>query len=684
MIAERRAFAKVVRYLHPLPQLAPLSRISARIARATVTHSTTANAIPSANASPAQGPARGARLLPLAVGVIFAALYAVFAAPGIVTLFDDTLEFQLVLPTAGIAHPTGYPLYTLLGFVWSRLLFPVGEWAWRVNLLSALFAGAAVGVVCALTQRLARKQGGRAWASAVAGVCAALAFGLGATWWVQATVAEVYALHLLLVALILWLALCAGDAPAARQPRLVIALASLCGLALTHHRTAVLLFPGLALYLLWSVPALRRPGRLWLLCAGALLLPLLLYAYMPLRAAMGVRDLNGSYLATWQGFWDHVLARRYGAFFSANALSVARTPGDWLTLAAAQMGLLVAALGLLGFLLGLLRAAARPAWLLIALTLVANLLFALAYRVGDVEVFLLPVWLCLAVGFGALVQSVAAWAGRGRSGRWLGALGATALVAIAALGLGGRTPSPPRAGWAVHDYALALTSPRFAPGSQVLGLEGEMTAIRYMQAAHARALAAAPVVANDEAQRRTLLAAAVASGAPAYVTRELPGIEQAYSFGGEGALVRVYPRGAAQPPAPQSPAAQSFANSALLLTGYDLGLLDGSNGRTVDLALYWQPQAPLTQELKLSLRVVDAAGETLPLAAGSPAQQDLFPLRMLSPTTAWLPGEVVRDAYQIELPPAVEGARILAIVYDSATLAEVGRWEAPVPGAEHK
>ncbi len=693
MIAERRAFAKVVRYLHPLPQPAPLSPISARIARATVTHSTTADAIPSANASPAQGLARGARLLSLAVGVIFAALYAAFAAPGIVALFDDTLEFQLVLPTAGIAHPTGYPLYTLLGFVWSRLLFPVGEWAWRVNLLSALFAGAAVGVVCALTQRLARKQGGPAWASAVAGVCAALAFGLGATWWMQATVAEVYALHLLLVALILWLALRAGDAPAARQPRLVIALAALCGLALTHHRTTVLLFPGLALYLLWSVPALRQPGRLWLLCAGALLLPLLLYAYIPLRAAMGVGDINGSYVATWQGFWDHVLARRYGAFFSANVLSVARTPGDWLALAAAQMGLLVAALGLLGILLGLLRAAARPAWLLIALTLVANLLFALAYRVGDVEVFLLPVWLCLALGYGALVQGVAAWPSYGRdgrdgsdgcSGRWLGALGGAALVAIAALGLGGRTPSPPRAGWAVHDYALALSSPRFAPGSQVLGLEGEMTAIRYMQAAHGRARAAAAVVANDEAQRRALLAAAFASGAPAYLTRELPGVEAAYSFGGEGALVRVHPRGAAKPPAPQTAAAQPFANGALLLTGYDLGLLDGSNGRTADLALYWQPQAPLTQTLKLSLRVVDAAGETLPLATGAPAQQDLFPLRMLSPTTAWLSGEVVRDAYQIELPPATGGARILAIVYDSATLAEVGRWEAPVPGAEHK
>ncbi len=626
-------------------------------------------------------PHPAARLLPFVVGAAFAAAYALRTAPAIVTLFDDTLEFQLVLPTAGIAHPTGYPLYTLLGFAWSRLLFPVGEWAWRVNLLSALLAGAAVGVVCALAQRIAHKQGGPAWASAAAGVGAALAFGLGPVWWAQATVAEVYALHLLLAALILLLALIAADAPPARRPRLIIALAALCGLGLAHHRTMVLLFPALAVYLLWQVPVLRRPSRLWLLCGSALILPLLLYAYIPLRATMGVADLNGSYVNTWQGFWDHVLARRYGAFFSANDLAVQRKPGDWLILAATQMGWLVAALGVLGIALGLLRRGARAPWLLIALTLATNLLFALLYHVGDVEVFLLPVWLCLAVGLGGLMQMAALAAQRRRAGAWVGALLALVLLAAAALGAGGRAPLPPRAGWATHDYALALSAPQFAPGSQVLGLEGEMTAIRYMQAAHGRAQNAVPVVANDETARRAWLDAAMASGAPAYLTRELPGIEEAFSFGGEGALVRVWPRGQAQAQQPQHPAEQPFADGALNLIGYDLALLDGSNGRTADLALYWQPQRALAQTLKLSLRVVDGAGATLALPAGTPAQQDLFPLRMVAPTTTWLPGEVMRDTYQIELPAAAlrEGARILVIVYDSVTLAEAGRWEADVP-----
>ncbi|NIO71864.1 MAG: DUF2723 domain-containing protein, partial [Anaerolineae bacterium] len=44
---------------------------------------------------------------------------------------------------AGIAHPTGYPLYTMLGWLWSHVL-PLGDVAYRMNLFSALWAAVAV------------------------------------------------------------------------------------------------------------------------------------------------------------------------------------------------------------------------------------------------------------------------------------------------------------------------------------------------------------------------------------------------------------------------------------------------------------------------------------------------------------------------------------------------------------
>lgn len=619
-----------------------------------------------------------------AVGLAFFVLYLATLAPGIVTFFDDSLEFQLVLPTFGIAHPTGYPLYTILGGLWSRLL-PLREWAWRVNAFSALSAAAAVALVFALGRRLAQADSGparvdpsllaRASAGGLwAGLVAALLFGLGPVWWAQATVAEVYALHNLLAAAILLAALRAGESGAARGMNLLCAL---IGLGLAHHRTTLLLLPGVAVYLLIRVPGIRRPRRAWLGWGAALLLPLLLYLYIPARAALGVRDLHGSYVNSWVGFWDHVLARAYQGFFADNALAVARTPADWVRLSLGQLGWAGAALALLGLAAGVwLRTAHRAAWLLIVLVGGVNLAFALSYRVADVEVFLLPVWLCAALltalGLDGIRRALSRWPGVALGVLILAVL----LVALPSLSSFRRND---RSGdWAAHDAAVALASVDFPPASRVIGLEGEVTALKYMQAARGLGAGAEPVAADDEEVRGALIRDGVAAGLPVYLTRELAGIDADYSFSGEGALVRVWPRGAAAPPPPTHALDEAFAGGALRLVGYDLAPLSGTGRPTAQLALHWLPVEPLAQTLKLSLRVLDAGGQVAVLPDGSLAQQDLFPLRMVALTPSWLPGERVRDVYQLPLPPQAGGLRVQIIAYDAATVEEAGRWEAPL------
>ncbi|MBC7260533.1 MAG: DUF2723 domain-containing protein, partial [Chloroflexi bacterium] len=61
-------------------------------------------------------------------------LYLRTLAPSV--LISDPGEYQFVLYELGIPHPTGYPLYVLLGYLWSRL--PIGSVAYRINLLSAV------------------------------------------------------------------------------------------------------------------------------------------------------------------------------------------------------------------------------------------------------------------------------------------------------------------------------------------------------------------------------------------------------------------------------------------------------------------------------------------------------------------------------------------------------------------
>jgi hypothetical protein len=68
------------------------------------------------------------------------ALYVTTLAPSV--LPGDSGEFQFAVPTLGIPHPTGYPLYLVLGKLLS--LVPVGSIAYRLNLLSAIAASGAV------------------------------------------------------------------------------------------------------------------------------------------------------------------------------------------------------------------------------------------------------------------------------------------------------------------------------------------------------------------------------------------------------------------------------------------------------------------------------------------------------------------------------------------------------------
>ena len=86
-------------------------------------------------------------------GGIFAAAMALYLptlAPSV--LPGDYAEFQMCAAVLGVPHPTGYPLYVLLGKVFT--LLPVGDVAYRVNLSSAIYMAGAAVLLFATTARL--------------------------------------------------------------------------------------------------------------------------------------------------------------------------------------------------------------------------------------------------------------------------------------------------------------------------------------------------------------------------------------------------------------------------------------------------------------------------------------------------------------------------------------------------
>src|SRR6185436_1600901 len=135
-----------------------------------------------------------------AAPTVAVAVFVVYAAGACPTIFvGDSGELVTAVHVLGIPHPTGYPLYVLLGKLWTVIL-PFGSIAWRMSLFSAAAAAVACGLLCGLVSILIRPSSRTGDSSGVIpAVTAALTLAFSATFWGEANIQRVYALGALFV-----------------------------------------------------------------------------------------------------------------------------------------------------------------------------------------------------------------------------------------------------------------------------------------------------------------------------------------------------------------------------------------------------------------------------------------------------------------------------------------------------
>jgi hypothetical protein len=223
-----------------------------------------------------QEPFHPARTDWLHAGLVALALFVLYAAtsPRSVALEDDSL-FVLSSYFLGIEHPPGYPLFTLIGHLFTYL--PFGSVAYRVHLASALF-GALSGAAAWLCARFLIQ--GR-----LPAYVAAFGLGLSPVFWSQSLIAEVYTLNTFFFLVLVYLGLQAArsaQAPNGQAGGVLPWMAFVFGLSLSNHWPLMVLVAPAFAVLLWPVRAelVRRLGLLsWLLILG--LVP---YGWMVFRS----------------------------------------------------------------------------------------------------------------------------------------------------------------------------------------------------------------------------------------------------------------------------------------------------------------------------------------------------------------------------------------------------------------
>lgn len=247
---------------------------------------------------------RADQLSGLAIFLFFFSLY-LYTCSHQPNIAGDSAEMIGASYSLGISHPPGYPLYTLIGFLFSRL--PFGSVAFRVNFSSVVYHSLTVFLFFVCSLKLTRNRA----ASAIAAVTVAFA----PLFWFYSLVAEVFPLNNLLVLLLFFTAIRTRERwqenNHAGAIRFVVLLAFLCGISLCNHHTVVLAFPMILLFILRPLAEILKRPLYILLCLLAFLAGLLPYIYLPISASRSP-FINFGDPSSLRNFLDVITRRHYG------------------------------------------------------------------------------------------------------------------------------------------------------------------------------------------------------------------------------------------------------------------------------------------------------------------------------------------------------------------------------------
>ncbi len=217
----------------------------------------------------------------------------IFSMPHSVVLEDDGY-FVLAAYYNGVAHPPGYPLYTLLGHIFTQL--PFGSIPFRVHLLSAVFGSLTSVAVWLLVIHLYKKQ--------VFAYVAAIGYSLSSMFWSQAIIAEVYTLNTFFFFSLLLMSM--AIAKRSSRSRCFFFLL-LYGLSLSNHWPLTVLSTPAFIAILWG----KKQHLTGFYSLAGLLLGLLPYAWMIVNSRINPDISFYGPIQSFSDLWFYISRQAY-------------------------------------------------------------------------------------------------------------------------------------------------------------------------------------------------------------------------------------------------------------------------------------------------------------------------------------------------------------------------------------
>src|SRR4030042_1054435 len=186
----------------------------------------------------------------------------------------DSGELIVAAFSLGIPHPSGYPLYALIGKLFC--LIPIGNIGFRMNLMSMFFI---LGTVCIVYSIIFKIT-----SSTISSIFGAFTLAFTPLFWSQTVSTEVYPLHTFFVALLIMILIYWDEK---KDFRYMALFAFIAGLSFLNHLQTIMLAPSVLFFLVVS----DRKGflnlRTFIILSILFLIALTVYIYLPIRTNAG-------------------------------------------------------------------------------------------------------------------------------------------------------------------------------------------------------------------------------------------------------------------------------------------------------------------------------------------------------------------------------------------------------------
>ncbi len=369
------------------------------------------------------------RLAGWLVMLITLAVYILTANPDVG--FTDSGELAAVCTTLGVAHPTGYPLFTLIGHLWTMLpltVSPILKLNYFAGFCTAVSAMLFFYLVEFLLQNIKpkttvskvkhAKKGKQTQSQAITQVTlpdnsitliaaiVALLYGFADTVWAQAVAIEVYSLQLVIFTASIWLflrAMVSGDR------KILMLWGLVLGLGFANHGTTVLMAPAM-LFLFFKRPneKLNFSAERWK-TIGLLAIPFLLglsvWLYLPLRSA-ALPEFNwGAVHRSWDKFSYHATGKQFQVWMFTGE-GIGTNFKLFMKLIPFELGML----GIVPFLIGMVAGWKRSKSMMVFLILliIGCVFYAVNYSIHDIDTYFLLAFIGLllitAIGLLAIAE----------------------------------------------------------------------------------------------------------------------------------------------------------------------------------------------------------------------------------------------------------------------------------------